>query len=120
MTVFPPSLIQAASASGISITRDSFIWDSGASNHFINKRSAFSSLNKLETPFTFDQAIDKTSLNYAGTALITIGKLNLLLGDALYSPKSSINLISAGRAFRLAKISEDCKAGLLIRSVNGR
>ena len=85
---------------------------SGASNHFINSRSAFTSLNKPKKPFSFDQAVNKSSLNYGGTALVRIGNLNLSLSEALYSPNSSINLISAGRAFRLAKVFEDREKGL--------
>ncbi|KAI0992451.1 hypothetical protein K3495_g15734, partial [Podosphaera aphanis] len=83
MAALPSTLKLAASVSGFQITRDTFIWDSGASNHFINSRSAFVNLAKLENPFIFDQAIHKTSLNYGGTAHVKIGNLNLELTEAL-------------------------------------
>ncbi|KAI0995931.1 hypothetical protein K3495_g12250 [Podosphaera aphanis] len=113
MTVVPTKLSLIASASGLPITKDTIIWDSGASRHFINNRSVFTSLIKLDKPFTFDQAVDKSTLSYGGTACIKIGSLTPKLTEALFSPESSMNLISAGRAFRLANIQEDRKAGLL-------
>ncbi|KAI0991818.1 hypothetical protein K3495_g16369, partial [Podosphaera aphanis] len=120
MTAFPVTLSLAASVSGYSIDRDTLIWDSGASNHFINNRAAFTSLNKLDKPFRFDQAVNKTSLSHGGTAYVKIGNSKIMLTEALYSPQSSMNLISAGRAFRLAKVFEDREAGLLIKLVNGQ
>ncbi|KAI0999839.1 hypothetical protein K3495_g8358 [Podosphaera aphanis] len=96
MTAYSTALPVMASASGLAITKDSLIWDSGASRHFVNNRSAFTNLRKLKKPFTFDQAVHKSSLNYGGTALVKLGSLEFRLNDALYSPESSINLISAG------------------------
>ncbi|KAI0992353.1 hypothetical protein K3495_g15833 [Podosphaera aphanis] len=120
MTALPSSLKVAASVSGLEISKDTLIWDSGASNHFINDRQAFTQLTKLAKPFSFDQAVTKSTLNYGGTARIKVGNLKLTLSEALYSPNSSMNLISAGRVYRLTGISEDREKSMLVKLIRGK
>ncbi|KAI1006305.1 hypothetical protein K3495_g1915 [Podosphaera aphanis] len=47
ITVVPTKLSLMASTSGLATTKDTIIWDSGASKHFINNRSVFTSLISL-------------------------------------------------------------------------
>lgn len=71
----------------------------------MNSRSKFPNLTKLSKPFSFEQDISVASLHHKGAARIKIDNWKLELGEALISPHSSINLISAGRAFRLASVT---------------
>ncbi|KAI1000237.1 hypothetical protein K3495_g7959 [Podosphaera aphanis] len=63
ITVVPTKLSLIASTSGLAITKDTIIWDSGTSKHFIKNRSGFTSLIKPDKPFTLDQAVDKSTLS---------------------------------------------------------
>lgn len=74
-----------------------YIYDTGASHHFMCHKSVFQSLEKRPKPFKFNQAVGAMVLTKQGTARIRFGNLELDLHDALYSPTSSCNIISAAR-----------------------
>lgn len=93
------------------------IYDIGASHHFVPSKSSFAFINKTNKPFRFDQAVGASTLNSLGTAHIKIGSLTLELHDALFSPNSSCNIISAGRLERISGILPDYKNMLLVRQL---
>lgn len=51
-----------------SLINNLFLYDTGASYHFIRNKCNFISIHKLEKPFKFDQAIGESSLKYQGTS----------------------------------------------------
>ena len=77
--------------------KNRLLYDTGASHHFIRNKSDFLSIKKLSKPFEFDQAVGKTKLVHQGTCRLKLGNLSLNLIDALYSPESSCNIVSAVR-----------------------
>lgn len=110
----------AATGASSKFNKFSVIYDTVASHHFIPVRSMFDNLSKRHQPFHFDQAVGISSLNQQGTARVKYGNHTLILQDALYSPKSSSGIISAGRLQRLANIFPDYKNKMLIRLMNGK
>ncbi|KAI1004558.1 hypothetical protein K3495_g3650 [Podosphaera aphanis] len=110
----------AATGSSSKLNKFSAIYDTGASHHFIPVRSMFDNLSKRHQPFHFDQAVGISSLKQQGTARVKYGNHTLILHDALYSPKSSSGIISAGRLERLANIFPDYKNKMLIKHTNGK
>ncbi|KAI0996110.1 hypothetical protein K3495_g12072 [Podosphaera aphanis] len=111
---------KAATGSSSKLNKFSAIYDTGASHHFIPVRSMFDNLSKRHQPFHFDQAVGISSLKQQGTARVKYGNHTLILHDALYSPKSSSGIISAGRLQRLANIFPDYKNKMLIKHTNGK
>lgn len=101
-------------AASASFNRIPYIYDTGASHHFVPMRNAFIKLQTRPSPFKFDQAVGEASLSLQGTAKITIGTLNLQLQDCLFSPNSSSVIISAGRLHRIANILPDYSRNLLV------
>lgn len=91
-----------------------YIYDTGASHHFMCHKSAFQSSKKRSKPFKFDQAVGAMVLTKQGTARTRFGKLELHLHDALYSPTSSCNIISTARLERLGNIIMDTEKEVLI------
>ena len=91
------------------------IYDTGASHHFLNSKRAFKTLYNRPTPFKFDQAVGATSLTQEGKAHINFGNLKLCLDNCLYSPNSSLNIISAGRLQRRAGIFADFNKNILYK-----
>lgn len=90
------------------------IYDTGASHHFVPCESMFRNMHSRHKPLRFDQAVGDMQLTKQGVARITIGKLVIDLHDALYSPKSSCIIISAGRLQRLGNITCDADMTRLI------
>ncbi|KAI0992889.1 hypothetical protein K3495_g15295, partial [Podosphaera aphanis] len=91
------------------------IYDTGASHHFITCEKLFCDMQKLSKPFKFDQAVGNTCLNRQGTAKLKIGSIVIKLHEALYSPSSSCNIVSAGRLQRLANVYANNDKSLLIQ-----
>ncbi|KAI0993118.1 hypothetical protein K3495_g15066, partial [Podosphaera aphanis] len=91
------------------------IYDTGASHHFVAQKKLFSELKLSPKPFKFDQAVGAASLELQGNAQLKFGKIIFKLHDALYSPKSSCNIVSAGRLERLSNIFADFNKSLLIQ-----
>ncbi|KAI0991688.1 hypothetical protein K3495_g16499, partial [Podosphaera aphanis] len=91
------------------------IYDTGASHHFVPCKSFFVTLTNRSSPFHFDQAVGNSSLSMQGSAVITIGATNFKLQNALYSPKSSCIIISAGKLHRLGSITADYQRSMLVR-----
>ncbi|POS82225.1 hypothetical protein EPUL_006458 [Erysiphe pulchra] len=75
--------------------KNRLLYDAGASHHFMRNKSDFVNLKKLFKPFGFDQAVRNSKLMYQGICLLQVGNLTLDLKNALYSPESSCNIISA-------------------------
>lgn len=107
----------AVCKSAASTKSDQLLWDTGSSLHFIKSKHLFTNLEKMAKPLEFDQAVGAASIKYQGTAIIKIGRNTLKLKGALYSPKSSCNIISAGRMERIAKLIR--KNDLLIHNESG-
>ncbi|KAI0994885.1 hypothetical protein K3495_g13296 [Podosphaera aphanis] len=95
------------------------IYDTGASHHFISQKKLFSDLKPCPKPFRFDQAIGAASLLEKGNAQLKFGSTILHLHDALYSPNSSCNIVSAGRLERLSNLFPDFNKSLLILKRSG-
>ncbi|KAI0994848.1 hypothetical protein K3495_g13334 [Podosphaera aphanis] len=77
------------------------IYDTGASHHFVPCKYFFMYLTTRSTPFQFDQVVVSSSLTTQSSAIVTIGDIKFKLQNALYSPKSSCIIISAGKLHRL-------------------
>lgn len=108
------------SAAAISGNKMPFIYDTGASHHFVSMKSAFINLHERIHPFRFDQAVGAMALTKEGIAHIKLGKFRLDLHNTLYSPKSSCNIISAGRLERLGGITIDPVKRFLVRKNKGQ
>lgn len=94
------------------------IHDTGASYHLISHKKLFSDLKPCLKPFKFDQAVSAASLLEQGNAQLSFGKNIFYLTDALYSPNSSCNIVSAGRLERLSNIVPDYSKSLLVQVQN--
>lgn len=88
--------------------------DTGASHHFVPSKTSFTMIKTCAKPFNFDQAVGASSLNSQGTAILNMGKLSIKLRDALYSPSSMCNIVSAGRLERISSIMPDYTRSLLV------
>lgn len=77
--------------------KDRYLYDTGASHHFVKSEDSFLTLSELDKPFKFDQVVGVSTLTHQGTCQVTIGNVELKLKDALYSPNSSCNIVSAVR-----------------------
>ncbi|POS83272.1 hypothetical protein EPUL_004396 [Erysiphe pulchra] len=106
-------LVASARANEIST-----IYDTGASHHFVSQKNFFCDLKSCSKPFKFDQAVGAASLHQRDNAQLKLGNTTFHLHDALYSPNSSCNIISAGRLERLSNIVADFNKSLLIQMRN--
>ncbi|KAI0991540.1 hypothetical protein K3495_g16647, partial [Podosphaera aphanis] len=80
--------------------KNRLLYDTGASHHFMRRRDDFLNIEKLAKPFEFDQAVGNSSLTHKGTCRLRIGNLSLDLRNALHSPKSACDIVSAVRLMR--------------------
>jgi hypothetical protein len=99
------------------LTNDSIIYDTGSSRHFIRKKSLFDNLTKLDDKFHFSQAVSEASLSYEGTAILQLGNYRIKLRKALYSPRSTCSLLSAGRLQRIGGVYQE--GAYLVKRKNG-
>lgn len=106
-----------ASISSSNKTR--LLYDTGASHHFVPNKECFVTFTKRSRKFKFDQAVGSTSLTHHGTASLRLGNFNLELHHALYSPKSSCVILSAGRLERKANIVIDHSNTRLVQRFEG-
>ena len=60
-----------------------YIYDTGASHHFVSQKKFFSDLNSCPRPFRFDQAIGTVSIQQQGKAQLKFGNVTLQLNNAL-------------------------------------
>lgn len=91
------NLAKVSRISSAILDKNSLLYDTGASHHFARKVIDLVNLRKPSRPFKFDQAIGSSVLTQQGTFRTKIGSLILHLSDALYSPDSACNIISAVR-----------------------
>ncbi|KAI0993070.1 hypothetical protein K3495_g15114, partial [Podosphaera aphanis] len=99
------------------INKFSTLYDTGASHHSLIHKSYFREINQSFKPFKFDQAIGSKVLDQQGDAVVKVGSLKLNLRDALFSPESSCNIISAGRLERFSHIVADFSNSLLVQKL---
>lgn len=78
-----------------SLQNNPLLYDTGALHHFIRSKKDFIFLQNLSKPFKFEQAVGKSVLTQKGNCRISIGQSTLELSDALFSPDSSCNILSA-------------------------
>ncbi|POS82469.1 hypothetical protein EPUL_006638, partial [Erysiphe pulchra] len=89
--------LSAVARASYSKSNNYLLYDTGASHHFMRKKTDFLFLKKLRKPFEFDQAVGNSNLSYKGNCRVKIGTVTLELSDVLYSPKSSCDILSAVR-----------------------
>ncbi|KAF2857039.1 hypothetical protein K470DRAFT_267121 [Piedraia hortae CBS 480.64] len=86
-----------------SINAEAFLLDTGSSYHFIKSKALFTSLERVNPPVRFSQAVTESKAEEVGKATVEIGNTTFHVSKAAYSPNSPCNILSAERLWRKNK-----------------
>lgn len=101
----------------MTIRRDFWILDSGASCHIVNEPSMFNTYRKLETPITISGLTHKALIDTVGTVRRDIdAKTTLVLENVYYHPEAKHTLISMMRMMDKGWIPHLTASGREIRN----